>query len=78
MASNNHKLTCRGCGGDLVDTEESVVRVRTGKLVAVADRSPAWKSSAPEKSVWGHMHERCFLIAIGDPRGVQMMVAKAS
>jgi hypothetical protein len=78
MASTNHKLTCRGCGGDLVDTEERVVRVRTGNFVQVENRNPAWKTEPPDKSVWGHMHERCFLVAIGDPQGVEMVANAAS
>jgi len=78
MASTNHNPVCRGCGGDLIEGERRVVRIRIGQLVAVPNKSPVWKAPPPDKSIWGHMHERCFLIAIGDPQGVQMMVAKAS
>jgi hypothetical protein len=66
MSSDNPK--CRGCGGDLVETQERVVKVSVGKFAN--SKKPTWKSPKREE-VWGHMHERCFLIAIGDPEGVE-------
>lgn len=58
---------CTGCGHDTrEESGDRVVRVEIGRFLK---KDASWK---PRK-VWGNMHLRCFLIAIGDPEGVQVM-----
>ena len=66
---------CRGCGELLLDCRELVVSIQFGTLESTESGTPSWVVKAPQKSTWGRMHERCFLLAIGDPRGVELASA---
>jgi len=66
---------CRGCGEHLLDSHERVVSVQYGQLSTTDSGTPHWLVKAPTKNTWGRMHERCFLLAIGDPRGVALTAA---
>jgi len=68
---------CRGCNKPLLGSKERLLSVQFGELEKSDSGAPIWKVSSPTKSTWGRMHERCFLLAIGDPRGVEL-TAKAA
>jgi hypothetical protein len=72
MASQKNNI-CRGCGRELDETEGRVVEVRLGELSQHKDKSPVFKANAD--GTWGRMHERCFLIAIGDPKGIELLAS---
>jgi hypothetical protein len=70
---------CRGCGKPLFDTNERnnrAVSIQFGTLEGDKE-SPQWSSPAPMKNTWGRMHERCFLLVIGDRRGVELAARHA-
>jgi hypothetical protein len=72
MASQNHSK-CRGCGKELDKTAKNVVQVRLGEISKHRGKSPVFKPK--DNSTWGYMHERCFLIAIGDPKGIELLAS---
>jgi len=78
---------CRGCGKPLFDTDDQrnrAVSIEYGTLEGDAE-DPQWSDAEPAKGrkraqgqeVWGRMHERCFLLIIGDRRGVELAARHA-
>lgn len=67
------KIRCRGCNQDLVKSESVVVRVAEGKIESVDDGLVDFTEPITE-STWGYMHKRCFLLSVGDPEAISMMV----
>lgn len=72
MSHNGHERRCSGCLGDF-NPKEPVAQVMIGSYVTKKGE----RIFRPKKG-WGEMHERCFLIAIGDPQGVEMMTQSAA
>lgn len=72
MAGPEHH--CHGCGVDVAESKEPVVRVREGSFKTTPAGNPSWKDHG---GIWGVMHRSCFLMAIGDPDGVTAMAAAA-
>lgn len=68
---------CRGCTKSLIDSPEKVIAVQYGELTVGESGTPVWSVKSPTKSTWGRMHERCFLLAINDPRGVELSAEAA-
>lgn len=69
---------CRGCTGSVIDSPERVIAVQYGELSVNDAGTPVWSVKAPAKNTWGRMHERCFLLAINDPRGVELAAEAAT
>ena len=67
-------MRCKGCGEVLGPDAGPVVRVMPGELVTASGEK--LKFSRDGKP-WGHMHERCFKIAIGDPDSIDLLLATA-
>lgn len=73
---------CRGCGKPLFDTNKRsnrAVSIQYGTLEGDQETSE-WNGASgpsPEKNTWGRMHERCFLLVIGDRRGVELAARQA-
>jgi hypothetical protein len=71
---------CKGCGQSLADTDarkNRAVAIQFGTLEG-DDESPRWNNTTPrQEHTWGRMHERCFLLAIGDRRGVELAAQHA-
>lgn len=61
---------CRACGEELVG-EKDVVQARVGEVAYVDDEGLV---DFNDREEWGYIHLRCFLLAIGDPEGVRMML----
>lgn len=66
---------CRGCGKSLLDCQERAVSIQYGDLTGDPAR---WQVKSPVQNTWGRMHERCFLLAIGDRRGVELAATVAA
>lgn len=68
---------CRGCGESVLsdDTRERAVTIEIGKLDAKSDDLRF--TAAAKDPLWGRMHEKCFLLAIGDRRGVVLAARHA-
>lgn len=68
-------IRCRGCGGDLVKNSPESVRIAIGKIKSVAHGIETFSEKG---DAWGHMHLRCFYMAVGDPQGIDMMTTAAA
>lgn len=65
MTDHTHNR-CRGCGGRISPSDD-VVEVASGHLHEVSEEDlPDFE----QKDVWGYMHRRCFLVAVGDPAAI--------
>jgi hypothetical protein len=64
---------CKACGEDLVGEEEAV-RVSIGSVDFVDEDGVV---DFDDQQEWGYIHLRCFLLAIGDPDGVRLMMQSA-
>ncbi len=69
MAKETKDHHCSGCGHDTKNSEEPLAKVQLGRWTTNGANRRVWKPS----ETWGIMHQRCFLMAIGDPQGVTMM-----
>lgn len=61
------KELCPGCTKPLEGSKEPLARIDLGKL-----GRQGWKQTGR----WGTMHQGCFLIAIGDPAGIDFLSAR--
>jgi hypothetical protein len=74
MASKTKPIRCAGCGDVLDAGASDVVQVSQGNLTATKTKRPRF---VKEGDPWGHMHVRCFKIAIGDPDAVDVLATPA-
>lgn len=76
MALRIHRGTppdkCRGCGKKIHTDDSRIVRIALGQLHEIENGLEDFEEN--EDEVWGYMHERCFLLAVGDPKAIRMMV----
>lgn len=64
--TDHYHNKCRGCGGRITP-QDRVVEVGKGRLHEISEPDlPDFE----QKSVWGYMHEHCFLVAVGDPSAI--------
>jgi len=63
---------CKGCGKPLSNDEKTVV-VITGQIIET-DKEDDFES----EDLWGFMHARCFLLAVGDPDAVKEFESHAA
>lgn len=61
---------CRACGEELAG-DKDVMEVRVGEVQYVDEDGVV---DFDDREVWGYIHRRCFLLAIGDPSGVLLMM----
>lgn len=65
---------CHGCGRDTQESREPIVQIKVGSYVLNKAKQRVFQPS----SNYGEMHESCFLLAIGDPQGVEKMAEVAT
>lgn len=60
---------CRGCGKKIHEDDPRIVRVGIGQLHSLKKERERFEEDV--SSMWGYMHESCFLLAVGDPAAIQ-------
>jgi hypothetical protein len=71
MSPRPESIRCKACG-KILKNDDKIIRVSEGTLKL--GKPPETKTKVEESGVWGHMHERCYLLAIRDPRAIAMLV----
>lgn len=67
-------VRCRGCNCDLVKGSPTCVRVQIGQVSGIAHDIVDFDETHED---WGYMHIGCFLMAIGDPRALEVIANEA-
>ena len=71
-------VKCRGCDENLLKNGQQgrTFRVCAGELLGIENGLEKFDESPDGDAVWGYMHERCFLVAVGDPHGIELMATE--
>jgi hypothetical protein len=60
---------CRGCGKKVHEDDPHIARVAIGQLHSLEKGRERFEEDV--SSLWGYMHEECFLLAVGDPAAIR-------